>query len=62
LTALRDQTAVLQDAKVLRNGRAAHLEVRGDLPCRQLMVTDQPDDFPPVTLGDGPNRSFHALI
>src|SRR5438270_7378984 len=60
LTALRDQTAVLQAAEVLGHGRSAPLEMRGDLTRRQLPVTYQTDDFPPVTLSDGPNRSFHS--
>jgi hypothetical protein len=32
----------------------------GDLAGGQLLVTHQTDDFPTVTLGDGPNRGFHG--
>src|SRR5258708_4101725 len=55
---LADQPRVLENSQVLRHSRAGHVEMRGDRPRRQLLVTNQPQDVSPSGLGYRPDRGI----
>src|SRR5919197_984063 len=59
LPSLSHQARFLQYPKVLRYGRAGHLEVRGDLARGQLRGPHQAEDLPPPRLGNGANGTLH---
>ena len=56
---LRDEAGIAEHPEVLRDGRAGHLEVGGDLTDGELCVADQQEDFAPPRLGDGLYRAVH---
>src|SRR5262245_48192300 len=46
LAPLAHQTGLLQHRQVLGDGGTAHVEMRGDVACRQLAVADEGEDVP----------------
>src|SRR5213080_2172515 len=53
---LGQQPGVLQHGQVLADRGTGHLERRGDLAGRQLLVCDETQDGAPARLGEGPQR------
>src|SRR5581483_9590914 len=55
------EPGLLEHGQVLRDRRPRHLEVRGDLPRRQLTALDEREDAAAVRLGEGFERGLHVL-
>jgi hypothetical protein len=54
-----NEADLLQDPQVLGDGRARHLELRGNFPRRELLAEHHPEDLPAARLGDGMENGFH---
>ncbi len=59
LSALSQQSCMLEDAEVLRNGRAGDFEVGGDFPSCQFPAQDEAKNRPPAGVDEGTKRSVH---
>src|SRR5438093_695413 len=61
VSSLAHEPRLLQDVQMLRDRRSRHVEVRCDLPRRELVAANQGQDLAPPRRGDGLQRGFHAL-
>ena len=53
------EPCLLQHGQMLGDRRPRHVEVRGDLAGRELLVPHEPEDPAPVRGGDRLQRRFH---
>ena len=62
VTSLRDKPRFLQHAKVLRDSRAGHREVRGDIARGQFFRPYYSQDLTSIRFGNSPQCRFHVHI
>src|SRR4029077_2508456 len=54
------EPGLLEDGQMLGDRRPRHVEMRGDLSRRELLVADEPQDLAPARSGDRLQCSLHA--